>query len=594
MISKKHSILILICSILSVLFIGLNQENQSLLASFSKFTVMDIVYVSAFFILFSYTNKSNDKRAKICSGILAIIFALCEVIGYSITRYWNLSCVIGSKTIFLKTILKLIGYSIVFYNVILLAFSKGIPKLKKLENKELDIFSNNKKSFVLVMIAILVCYLPYYLSQFPGIISTDSVAEISTALFSMNNMVNHHPVFHIAIVSIFMNIGRILNNYIIGIGLYSFCQMVFTASVFSFTLYYMAKKGVNFYIRLIAFLIFALYPPFACYSITMWKDVPFGIVMLLYTICMIELATNTRWLESKWKNILFILTMILVILFRNNGVYVILLSIPFMIYWAKGYRKTMSIISIIIIIFYVIFKGPIFKLFNITDGPIREALSVPVQQIARTVKYRGEELTQEEKDRINKYLPINEIGEAYYPIISDNVKDKLNNEAVKENKVDFISLWIELFFKYPREYVEAFLSGAIGYWYPEEKNWVVWDDEGTSYNLGTENLGINIYQKPLLKIRIIDALIDHMDSDSTTVIGSIFSIGFICWIILALLVYVIYKKNYRLILMFLPALFLWCTTIASPVWCEYRYIYSAFTCVILLIAMTITLTNKEK
>ena len=31
----------------------------------------------------------------------------------------------------------------------------------------------------------------------------------------------------------------------------------------------------------------------------------------------------------------------------------------------------------------------------------------------------------------------------------------------------------QLFIKYPREYVEAFLSGSYGYWYPETVYWQV-------------------------------------------------------------------------------------------------------------------------
>lgn len=478
-----------------------------------------------------------------------------------------------------------------FYNILLLLFVKGLPKLKTLKNRECKFFTNNKRSFFIIALIIFLLYLPYFLSGYPGIISTDSISEISSSLSSTNGMVNHHPVCHIAIISIFMNIGKIINNYNLGIALYSIFQMICTAFTFSFVLYYMANKNVNFYIRLLCLGIFALYPPFASYAITMWKDVPFGLSMVLYTICMVELATNKDFLKNIKNKILLILVMMLVILFRNNGIYVVILSIPFMIFFTKNTRKAMIIISILIIGMYAIWKGPIFSLLNIKDGPIREALSVPLQQIARTVKYRGSELTDEEKEEIDKYIPVEKIGDLYYPLISDNVKDTLNNEAVKENKLDFIKLWLRLFVKYPREYVESFLSGSYGYWYPETKNWVIWEFDNASYEIGRNALKIDIEKDSIINSALLDKIIHAINYTSITGVSGIFSIGLTFFATVTMLMYIVYKKKYKLILAYVPVMFLWLTTIASPVWCEYRYIYSLFTCAPILI---ITITEFVK
>lgn len=241
----------------------------------------------------------------------------------------------------------------------------------------------------------------------------------------------------------------------------------------------------------------------------------------------------------------------------------------------------------------MIYKGPIFNLLNVTDGPIREALSVPLQQIARTVKYREGELTEEEKMKINEYMPVDEIGELYYPLISDQVKDTLNNEAVEENKMDFVTLWLKLLFKYPREYVESFLSGSFGYWYPEAKNWVIWEFDADSYELAQQNLKIDVAQKPIVNPNIINKMIHAINYYSIPIVSAIFSIGFVFWSTITMLVYVIYKKKYKLILAYIPILFLWLTTIASPVWCEYRYIYSIFTVAPLLILGMMNFVNNE-
>ena len=43
----------------------------------------------------------------------------------------------------------------------------------------------------------------------------------------------------------------------------------------------------------------------------------------------------------------------------------------------------------------------------------------------------------------------------------------------------------------------------------------------------------------------------------------------------------------------MPIFALWLTTLASPVWCEYRYIYSIFTTLPITTILTISLANTN-
>ena len=44
--------------------------------------------------------------------------------------------------------------------------------------------------------------------------------------------------------------------------------------------------------------IFAFYPVFGMYSITIWKDIPFAIVMLLFILQLVDLVYNEK--ELNW------------------------------------------------------------------------------------------------------------------------------------------------------------------------------------------------------------------------------------------------------------------------------------------------------
>lgn len=586
----KSKLFIIIVSIFSAISINIDlNANLKFIDSIAGNNELLLVILT-FLYYFMYKNVVNikEKRIIIVSIIVSFIISLFQIIGYNISNYYTLSVMFSSKEIIIKNIIKLLGYITTLYGIISIVFARlSNLKLEK-EGKKWEAFSNNKKSFIFCFFIIIICYVPYFLHYYPGIFTTDSMSEMFSAKFSMGNLINHHPVFHIFIIHICLKIGTIFGSNTIGIAIYSIGQMIFTALVFSYVLNYLAKKNVNVYLRICSLIFFALYTPFAIYSISMWKDVPFALFMLLYVVQLIEIATNKKYLKNIKNIVKFLIITIMVILFRNNGIYVVLITLPCAILLLKSVRKKIFICTMIIVAFYIIYKGPIFKLLNITDGPIREALSVPVQQIARTVKYKGNELSDDEKSNIDKYLPVEEIGDKYYELISDNVKDTFNNEEFKNNKIDFIKIWGKLLIKYPGEYIDAFLDNSFGYWYSEANNGVIplWYDYPQYDKFSYE-------KHPLVNIKYIDNISIAINKRSIPIISDLWNIGFVFSIVIVCVGYVILKKKYKLLIVYVPIFALWLTTLASPVWCEYRYIYSIFTTLPITTILTISLANTN-
>ena len=406
----------------------------------------------------------------------------------------------------------------------------------------------------------------------------------------ISNLTNHHPVFHTFFISIAMNIGKIFGNYNLGVAIYSMAQMIVESGIFSFAVYYMAKRGIDSKFRMLTVLFYAFYPVNALYSITMWKDIPFAIAMLIFTIMMTEIAINQKYfMKSRYKNILLIISMILVILFRNNGIYVVILTIPSLFIFTKKYYKKIIAISCIVLATYMIWKGPVFSLLNIKPGSSREALSIPLQQFARITKNHSDTLTEDEKMRIYKYLPTDNLAGVYTPKISDPVKSNFSDKGFAEDKVGLVKLYFELAIKYPRATTEAFLCNNFGYWYPEAIHWVVGREVFETTQ--EKELALELKNTPIMKLEELEKFDKILDRRDLPVNSMLYSIGFTFWIILIMLIYAIYKKNYNLIIIYIPIIILWLTTNASPVFGEYRYVYSMFTCLPILIG--IHLREKE-
>lgn len=595
--SKQNikNIVILIVAIIGATCFNLNLDTSVSIRD--AFTSADAILLMSFFLILFIALKQivelKDKRARIISVIVAAIFATMEVVGYSISSYNSLAGIIGSKEIFLKAVLKFIGYVIVFYTIIIYVYTKVLPRIKLKEDSEIrKYFTDNKKSLFGIALILFIAYLPHFLYNFPGVYTSDSIAEMDYGLSNATYFKNHHPVFHIFIVYGCISLGKLLGGAYIGIVIYSILQMIFVSFSFSYVLKYMAKKNVSIVFRILTLIFFIIYPAFGPYSITMWKDVPFGIMLVLFTIQVIEMITNKEYFKKKRNFASFIIISIFTILFRNNGLYVVLITLTVLLIFLKGNRKKLALMLLAVMLFNVSWKGPIFKLLNVTDGPIREMMSVPVQQIARTVKYRRSELTEEEKTKIQKYInmDLEEMSSRYYPLISDNIKDHFNNEEFNNNKLDFVLLWVNLFFKYPVEYIEAFLDNSFGYWYPQANNgilptWYVYEES-------EEMIGYD--RKPAVNLEFLDGYYADINGRKMPIISMWISIGFVFWIIILCVGYMAYTKKYKLILAYIPIFSLWLTTIASPVYCEYRYIFGMFTCIPILTILMISLSNLKE
>ena len=72
------------------------------------------------------------------------------------------------------------------------------------------------------------------------------------------------------------------------------------------------------------------------------------------------------------------------------------------------------------------------------------------------------------------------------------------------------------------------------------------------------------------------------------------SAGFYFWIMCIAIGYCIYQRKYKLLLGYLPMLVIWLTCLASPVFCENRYIYSLFVSLPTLLSFAIMNIEKKE
>ena len=348
-----------------------------------------------------------------------------------------------------------------------LKYELGLSKLKPRQ-----VFTG---SAVLVLLSLLPIYLAYY----PGICAYDTLIQLEQIL--KVNYIDHHPILHTLLLKWFLDIGNALGNATIGIGIYMALQALVVACAFAYGVTALHHFKIANWVLVVVQLFFMLYPFHWYMSVTTTKDTLFTAFFLVQMVSLYGLLLEHD--KCGWRNLfvgMYMLGTVGMILFRNNGKYamLVLLGILFLaILFGKKNRKLwlrIGAISLVLFLLGNLILSGLFRATNAVQGDKREMLSMPIQQLARTMVYHGglgmEEsddntLTAEDKALINEFI-LYEKYRDYRPEISDPVKSFTNTYVVRYKAKEFISTYLSLLVRYPGDYINAVLAVNAGFLSP--------------------------------------------------------------------------------------------------------------------------------
>ena len=449
------------------------------------------------------------------------------------------------------------------------------------------------------IIILLIAWLPYIISFYPAILSPDPSNQIlqyfgmethyieGVKLLDPNILItNHHPVFHTFILGGFTKIGYNLGSINFGLFLFTIFQLFIVISALTYSLIYLKKIKVPFIYRFIILLIFAIVPVFPLYAISSVKDTMFGALLIFFIIETHKLLTNKKY--SKIEYMTLSLLMLILMLVRNNGIYIILFSIIPLIFIIKEKRTGLILIIISSVCLYTAHNKILLPSMHITPGSIREMLSVPFQQTARYAKYYSDDLSPKEIAIIDKILDYETLASRYKPNISDPVKNVFNKNTTTKDLIEYFKVWASCLLRHPGVYFDATINTVYGYFYPNTSNWYVYynyDERLIDNNLNYHYNKLNLSRDILSSYAIAFPYIP--------VLGSIVNIGFNVWIYMYLLTYLITEHKKRLIPLILPAFILLLTCVVGPVNTYFRYMVPIVMSLPLIIGIIFKETNKS-
>lgn len=551
------------------------------------------------FLIWFYKKYDHKYKGHWLFRFLALILSIFMVVGYSYDKVGSAYLVFGHIGFMIISIVKLISFYYLFnlginllYDVICNYKIKDMVK----NNKFIKLF--NDHPFMVSAIIIFLCYIPYLVAFYPAVMGYDPSNQIrefmgmhtrymdSVILLDPNQTItNFNPVLHTLLLGGCFKFGHVMGNDNIGLFIYVIIQCIILISCLSYSISYMKKQGVMNKLLFIVLGIYALVPVFPFYAITTNKDTIFCCFILLYCIKLYDLIANKQNIK---KYISFFIIMLLVTLTRNNGIYTIVLSLPFALIWLKDKRKPILATLACVLVCYTGYNKVILPAFKISNTSTREMLSIPFQQTARLAKYHPEAFSDSDKDKINKvfvfdsynkiYRPVlkhkyeepiksfDTFAELYSPTLSDPIKNQYNIYTTKEELMDYFGVWLKGLTKYPVIYMDSTINNIYGYFYPGTSNWYIY----YKYNTKLKSSGFNYHYNSLSGMRSV------LSSYGTAypyipIIGLFVNIAFVGWIYFFLFMALIVKKQYKFIPFILPAISFILVCVAGPANTYFRY-----------------------
>ncbi len=558
--------------------------------------ILTLVFFLFSFFFYCYVDAhisqsifSKNRKATVTAAVISVIFTTLYMAvdypGYIDT----LTNPLFRMGIIVSTFL---GFCSLFYNILLFLFSFTADKVR-LRNLlftepydpaqpvspvkcSLPWLSKALTSLRLFYVkhtalcAFLLCmifWFPYFLYQYPGIMTPDSVNQFEQVL-GVIPYSNHHPWVHTLSIKLLYNIGyKLTGNMVVAISFYTFFQMCILAFSVSYFVSTMKKYCVRARICLLVTLFYALVPYHAVHSVTLWKDILFAAAVLCLGCSSLCLIRKTGVMDL----CIFTISGLMLCLFRSNGWYAFILCLPFLLISFRKKARIMFPVILGIFLCAVLIKYPVMKAFQVTQPDLIESLSIPTQQITAVI-CNDRSLTEEELELIENVVDLTHIKKLYDPSYADNIKELVragNQEYLAEHKWEFFKLWAKLGLRYPGDYAKAYIRQTYGYWYPDSF-YPVADVEGVS----ATSLGVShtpLIGGPLvIKTKEISIKLGGM----LPLYGPLWSMGAVLWVLIFCIGNAFVRDETPKLILYLPSVALLLTVlIATPVATEFRYAY---------------------
>ncbi len=482
-------------------------------------------------------------REQIAGWGLALLFAFFLTAGWQSERGKD-----GAGFLLLSAY---IGLAVFMY----WAVRAGFHAMYKSERRDAETQGYPKKRlphFLLLWAGMAVCWTIVLLAAYPGFFCYDATYQFREAAEGAYDL--HHPLLHTYLLGKTLLLSKeYLGSYETGVMIFCMVQMVLITGIFCRVICFMEKQGIRTWLLWFFYAYYSFYPTCVMFGLCTTKDSGFAAWMTLHLLFIYKLLKEGEAFFRYPKSVLlFMVTAVLAMLFRNNGIYSYLLFLPLVVISAKGVRKKTAALAAACMVLCFLITRLLAALAGAenTDG-LREMLSVPAQQLARVYAVEGGGFfDEEERQQLYSFISEEDLGR-YNEKLADPVKANLH-VGLNSTLPDFFVLWLKTGLRAPEIYLDAARMQTYQAWYPftipdgycgENAKPRYQGSESCYFALETEE-PVQMDSKIPALLKGYEWIARHMTFDTARGIPVVFSIGTMFWILLYMLGYAwCYRKK---------------------------------------------------
>ena len=250
------------------------------IGGFSPAGILSAVLFALVFCFFSFCRRQREKNAAalprlfdpVCR-LLAVLYTLL----YVAAQHQNLTGGFDSR-LFRFGFVAATAAGLYF---LFAACCRALMLLLASRRPRLSTAPLSGRQKALCFFLLLLCWLPWFLYDYPGVMTPDSLSQFSQAT-GLTAYSDHHPLLHTLLFEALYRIGFFLTrNVYMGIAAYTLFQMAVLAGVETFCLSVLSRLGAP-RLLLAGWLAFwGLLPYNGIFAVTLWKDVLFSAFLLL-------------------------------------------------------------------------------------------------------------------------------------------------------------------------------------------------------------------------------------------------------------------------------------------------------------------------
>lgn len=453
--------------------------------------------------------------------VVAVLFAAAMLFGRSFDEAGSAAYIVGGITPAIRSCWYFIGWLLPARALVELAFegldrlrvhgacpsgdrarsvSPSCGRLRRAARLVLGAF--DRHPFAAPALVLALCWLPVLIGYAPALFMWDTNTQIlqwfglpnhiSSSVDLLDSSVlltQHHPPLHTALVGLCVQAGiSLAGSENLGIFIYAVLQWAVDILAISWAFRIAQIVGAPRAPRFVALGFIALVPAYSNYSVLVTKDVLFASALLLFAIELVYLvfcaaSFDGRIAFSRRHAVMLVAGALGAALLRSGMVVAVAggALAATLLLWrmqrrlapedlrpvsARSLLRVPLIALALVIAVNLLLARVVYPALAITPSSRREALSIPMQQVARFMRDRPDAVQPEDLRAIDRVLDAPSLVRLYDPSKSDPVKATYKEQTSSDDLSAFWQTWARLFARDPGCFISATAANYYGYFYP--------------------------------------------------------------------------------------------------------------------------------